>query len=53
MDLLTNIPAYAMLSFTNAGLLYLYEQNARETMKVYIVGFILLCFLDLYLTLPI
>lgn len=53
MDLLINLPAYALMSAVNAGMLELYEPNPTQTIKVYIVGFIFLCFLDFYLTLPI
>lgn len=53
MDLLTNLPAYALMSAINAGMLELYEPNPAQTIKVYIRGFIFLCFLDFFLTFPI
>ena len=45
-SLMPHIPALALISAVNAGMLELYEPNPAQTIKVYVIGFIMLCFLE-------
>jgi hypothetical protein len=42
-----HIPALSLISFVNAALLYWWERNYPEAVKIGVIGFFMLCVLHL------